>query len=68
MGIAAKAWIAFVLASLTGAQAIWLDNIYLTLACVIVTAAGVYLVPNTPAVTVGNPYNPSAGNVGHPTV
>ncbi len=48
MGIAAKAWVAFLLAIVTGAQALWLDNIYLTMLSVVVTAAGVYLVPNTP--------------------
>lgn len=54
MGIAAKAWVAFVLSVLTGLQAIYLDNVYLTIAGMIVTAVGVYLVPNTPDVTVTN--------------
>lgn len=43
----AKAWVGFVLACLTGAQAIWLNNIYLTFAASVVTAFGVWVVPNT---------------------
>ncbi len=52
MGVAAKAWVAFVLSVLTGLQAIYVENIYLTIAGMVVTAVGVYLVPNTPNNTV----------------
>lgn len=52
MARSAKAWTAFVLAVITGLQAIYLDNVYLTIAGMVVTAVGVYLVPNTPDVTV----------------
>ncbi len=52
MGVAAKAWVAFVLSVLTGLQAIYVENIYLTIAGMVVTAVGVYLVPNTSHNTV----------------
>ena len=51
MGKYAKAWVAIVLAGITAAQAIWVGNPYLTIAGAVLTAAGVYLVPNEPATT-----------------
>lgn len=44
----AKAWVAFILSVLTALQEMYVGNQYLTIACVIVTALGVYLVPNAP--------------------
>lgn len=41
-----KAIYAFVLACLTAASGIWLDNVYLTGALALVTALGTYFVPN----------------------
>jgi len=52
MGVAAKAWVAFVLSVVTGLQAIYVGNVVLTIIGMVVTAVGVYLVPNTPDVTV----------------
>jgi hypothetical protein len=43
-----KAVYAFVLATLTAASGIWLDNPWLTLALAGVTAVGTYFVPNPP--------------------
>lgn len=44
----AKAWVAFLLSVLTALQEIYVGNDYLRVACIIVTAIGVYLVPNRP--------------------
>ena len=55
MARSAKAWTAFVLSVITGLQAIYVGNVYLTIAGMVVTAVGVYLVPNTPDVTVTTP-------------
>ncbi len=52
MGVAAKAWVAFVLSVVTGLQAIYVNNVYLTIAGMVITAVGVYLVPNSPTVVV----------------
>ncbi len=54
MGVAAKAWVAFILSVLTGLAEIYVGNVYLTIAMMVVTGVGTYLVPNTaPAVTRG---------------
>lgn len=45
----AKAWVALVLAGVTAAQAIYVGNPWLTIAGAILTAAGVWRVPNTPS-------------------
>ncbi len=50
--VAAKAWVAFVLSVLTGLSEIYVGNIYLTIAMMVVTGVGTYLVPNTPARSV----------------
>ena len=52
MGRYAKAIVAIVLAGITAAQAIWVDNNVLTVLGAVVTAIGVYLVPNTPDATI----------------
>ncbi len=49
MSVYAKAIYAAVLAALTAAAAIYVDNAALTIALATVTAVGVYIVPNTPA-------------------
>lgn len=55
MKTTAKAWIAFLGATVTGAQAIWLENVYLTVASVVLTAAATYLVPNADDGSVSDP-------------
>lgn len=51
MGVAAKAWVAFVLAVLTGLSEIYVGNVYLMIAMMVVTGVSTYLVPNTPSTT-----------------
>lgn len=58
MKTTAKAWVAFLGACVTGAQAIWLDNVWLTAAGVVLTAAATWLVPNGTEESADEPEEP----------
>lgn len=58
-----KAIYALVLACLTAASGIWLDNPYLTGALAVVTALGTYFIPNPITTTPVDPTGPEFPDV-----